>query len=266
MTRDERTLNSYALRNAILLAVYGLYGIVLLPILYHRLFTKHIPGTFGSVILTIVGIRFLSYIVIGFAGMMRTSRIRANHSPLSILFFVFFGVNLFIGVYLSAKDGLQTPPLTALSLSSLLIAAVMVYYFALFQLKETSPSAFRMMAASLLFFTGGGEIFFHQFKYVNTIMGWFMIWTSLNGPDRALWKSFVLSIVGSMVFYLPRFALPKLKEYLIENEIMPLSLIYVSFGVILAVVAILLRIKTRSIPVEKNNGTVGDAPGFVSRK
>ena len=266
MTRDERTLNGYALRNALLLAFYGLYGLVLLPILYYRLFTKHIGGNITYSILLIVGIRFLSYIIMGIAGMMRPSRIRANHQPLNILFFLFFSVNLFIGIFLSSRDGLQTPPLTALSLSSLLIAAVMVYYFMLFQLKESSPSAFRMMNASLLLFTGGGEIFFHQFPYVNTIMGWFMIWMSLNGPNRAMWKSLLLSVVGSLVFYLPRFGLPELKEFLVENEVMPLSFIYVSFGVILAVVAILLRIKTKNIPVEKNNGAGGDAPQLASRK
>jgi len=133
-------------------------------------------------------------------------------------------------------------------------------------LKDSCPVALRTMTASLLFFSGGGEIFFHQMPYVNTIMGWFMIWMSLNGPDRALWKSFAFSLIGSLAFYLPRFMLTPLKNYLVENEIAPLSLIYVSFGIILIVVAVLLKIKTREFPVEKNNSATSNTAEFASRK
>ena len=266
MTRDERTLNSYALRNAILLSVYGIYGLILLPLVYYRIFITHIGGRMGIVILLLVGIRAISYLWIGFSGMMTPSAIRKNHQPLSILLFLFTVLNLFIGVYLSVKDGLATQHITALSLSSLLIAAVMVYYCTLFQLRESCPVALRTMTASLLFFSGGGEIFFHQIPYANTIMGWFMIWMSLNGPNRILWKSFVFSIIGSLCFYLPRFTLTSLKNFLVENEIAPLSLIYISFGIILIVVAVLLKIKTREFPAERNNSASPNAAGFISHK
>jgi len=129
MTRDERTLNSYALRNAILLAVYGIYGLILLPLVYYRIFITHIGGRMGIVILLLVGIRAISYLWIGFSGMMTPSAIRKNHQPLSILLFLFTVLNLFIGVYLSVKDGLATQHITALSLSSLLGDGLLLHAF-----------------------------------------------------------------------------------------------------------------------------------------
>lgn len=266
MTRNERTLNSYALRNAILLAVYGLYSIFILPFLYYPVFMTHIRSTMGFVVFLLIGIRAISYIWIGFSGMLTPEAIRKNHQSLNVCLFLFMIINLYIGVYLSVKDGLQTSQITALSLSSLLIAAVMVYYFTLFQLRESCPTALRTMTASLLFFSGGGEIFFHQIPYANTIMGWFMIWMSLNGPNRALWKSFIFSIIGSLCFYLPRFMLTSLKNFLIENEITPLSFIYVSFGVILIVIAVLLKIKTREFPVERSKGASTNTAEVVGNK
>jgi hypothetical protein len=79
MTKDERTLNSYALRNAILLVLYGLYGILLLPWLYTTLFTESMQGWMSWGVQIVVFLRFISYVLIGLIGMLNPASVKKNH-------------------------------------------------------------------------------------------------------------------------------------------------------------------------------------------
>jgi hypothetical protein len=258
MIKDERTLNSYALRNALLLAAYGVYGILLLPRVF-TLFKDPFEGGLGWVIRIVVLVLYICYIFLGMTAMMTKSKIKSNHHLINVLFFVIFLDCTFLGFYLTSKNGFESLALIALSLSSILIVGVIIYYFTIFQIKRQEINALRTMSATLLFFSGGGEIFFHHMPYVNTIMGWFMIWMSLNGPGRPLWKSFALSLVGSFMFFLPRHGiydatlLDYLRNVLIENQIPPLYSIYVTFGLVFLIVVFMLKIKLRSIDVDSKN-------------
>lgn len=258
MTKNERTLNSYALRNALLLVAYGVYGILMLPRIF-TLIKDPFEGGLGWVIRFVVLVLYICYIFLGMTAMMTKSKIKSNHHLINVLFFAIFIDCTFLGFYLTSKNGFESLALTALSLSSILIVGVMIYYFTIFQIKGQEINALRTMSATLLFFSGGGEIFFHHMPYVNTIMGWFMIWMSLNGPDRPLWKSFALSLVGSFMFFLPRCGLYDstllefLRNLLIENQIPPLYSIYVSFGLVFLLVVLMLKIKLRSIDVDSQS-------------
>jgi uncharacterized membrane protein len=252
MIKDERTLNSYALRNALLLAAYGAYGIFLLPRMF-SFFTDPYRGGIVWVVRSAFIILYLCYIFLAMSCMMTPSKIKSNHNIISLLFSIMLLNCLFVGFYLTSMDSLQTPPLIALSLSSLIIVGVIIYYFTKFQIKGHAALSLRNMGATLLFFSGGGEIFFHYSPYVNTIMGWFMIWMSLNSHTRPLWKSFLYSVIGSLLFYFPRYEyngitpLDMLRDILNAQQIPPLHFMFAYLAVILVVVGILLKIKLRTV-------------------
>lgn len=248
MINDERTLNSYALRNALLLAAYGVYGIFLLP----RMFSFFTDPYLGDIVWVVRGVfivLYLCYIFIAMSCMMTPEKIKSNHNIFSLLFSVMLLNCLFVGFYLTSMDGLSTPPLIALSLSSLIIVGIIIYYFTKFQVKGHAATSLRNMGATLLFFSGGGEIFFHYSPYINTIMGWFMIWMSLNSPSRPLWKSFFYSVIGSLLFYIPRYEfqgvtpLDMIRDLLSAKQIPPLFFMFAYLAVILVIVGILLKIK-----------------------
>jgi hypothetical protein len=251
MTKDERTLNSYALRNALLLAAYGAYGIFLLPRMF-SFFTDPYRGGIVWVVRAVFIVLYLCYIFLAMSCMMTPSKIKSNHRLISLLFSVMLLNCLFVGFYLTSMDSLQTPPLIALSLSSLIIVGIIIYYFTKFQIKGYAASSLRNMGATLLFFSGGGEIFFHYSPYINTIMGWFMIWMSLNSATRPLWKSFLYSVIGSFLFLIPRYeyggvtTLDMIRDILNEQKIAPLIFMFAYLAVILVIVGIMLKIKLRS--------------------
>jgi hypothetical protein len=264
MIVSERAKNSYALRNALLLAAYGVFGILSLPRLW-----DHLEGITGGMVFVVrsgVLILYLCYIFIGTTAMMIPDKIKENHLSINLLFLVVFVDCMFLGFYLTSKNGFQTPANTALSLSSLIIAGIMLYYFTKFQIQGKEARALQKMSAMLLFFSGGGEIFFHHFPYINTILGWFMIWIALTTPTRPIWKSFIMSILGSALFFVPRAELvllgfkditllDLLRTFIVENVIPPLYFMYVYFGLILLVVIIILKIKLRDNKVYSKPGT-----------
>ena len=260
MIRNENTILSYSLRNALLLTAYGIYGILMLPRIF-SVFDTQSHGGVVWVVRIVILVLYLSYIFLGMTGLLMGEKVKSNHKLIKLLFIIIFLDCTFLGFYLLSRIGFETASLITLGLSSAMIAGVMVYCYIIFQIKEQSIYALRTMSATMLFFSGGGEIFYHHMPYINTIMGWFMIWMALNCPDRPLLRSFIYSIVGSMIFFIPRFSVngttlvDVLKNFLIENQIPPLYSFYVTFGLVFIIVLFLLRIKLNSFKADSKDST-----------